>query len=176
MRAVALVHAWALSIAAASAPVFLGMCVAFHVQLAPRVQNMGLPVQNLAQGMLIKSYTFEALQTHIHAYLSLRTMVLSTALIQVFLIQITHTYLRAHLHASVESKAGAVLWPPCGCGRRCQHVCEPFEEILVVRLGEDTRHDTMLERTKSDNQDFLKGLTTMLASSATATGCRVYIA
>ena len=41
------VHAWDLSIAAASAPVWLGMCVAFHLHAGPRVQELGLPVQNL---------------------------------------------------------------------------------------------------------------------------------
>ena len=33
----------------------------------------------------------------------------------------------------------------------------------------DNKHDSMLEKTKADNQDFLKGLTAMLASSGTAT-------
>ena len=40
-------HACALRKVDASAPVLLGRCVAFHLQLAPRVQEFGLPVQYL---------------------------------------------------------------------------------------------------------------------------------
>ena len=46
--------------------------------------------------------------------------------------------------------------------------CADFTGKAATAL-KDSRHDTMLERTKADNQHFLKGLTTRLASSATAT-------
>ena len=83
--------------AAASAPVLLGMRVAFHLQLAPRVQELGLPVQNLAQSMLINSYTFEALQTHIHEPLHKG------------IVDSTHTSLSCTHHTSLSESSPACL-------------------------------------------------------------------
>ena len=45
--------------------------------------------------------------------------------------------------------------------------CADFTGKAATAL-KDSKHDNTLERTKADNQDFLKGLATMLASTSTA--------
>lgn len=75
VQAESAVHACALRTVDASAPVLLGMCVAFHLQLAPRVQELGLPVQYLHGS--VGSKTGPALGLAVAVWLEVASMLVS---------------------------------------------------------------------------------------------------